>query len=532
MPPKIKQTSTQLDQEINLFEPGQTFAAIDIGTTTAKIAVLKETPVGTRLISIGLAEIPDPITPNETPEELQKKIQTALKNALAQVHGKVKRIITIINVPSLVLKNISLPAMPDAELRESVKWEMEQNIDFPIDSATIDFLVSGETIRAGAKNFELEVVAVPTEDIKKHMEFYLKNRFLFQSVTMPAFCLWNVFQKANQWKESDTIALLDLGAHTTKINIFSNNVLRFSREILFGGETITAALAKEMNLAATEAEEQKIKFGVSDKAAHYSCIVDSLKQLAGQIDRSFGYYKAQFHIERIDRLVIYGGSAKLLNLDKFLSEELGIFTEIGNPFNGLLFDQRAFANLDEFDAFFAVAIGAAINSGDVKRINLLPAEFRKDTRLEIKKKLFTIVPVAVIAALLIVYVNLVKKEKNLTREKAEKEAIITAWKNEQEIKRKLDFLESIPSTQKSWINLLRGLSEVIPEGVWLDSVQLEESKKTIVLKGASESNILVIDFVRKLEALPWFSSVKLESVEEKINTSTPLTYFKITIGKK
>jgi hypothetical protein len=250
------------------------------------------------------------------------------------------------------------------------------------------------------------------------------------------------------------------------------------------------------------------------------------------MDRSFGYYKAQFHIERIDRMVIYGGTSKLINLDKFLSEQLGIFAEIGTPFNGLLFNQKAFENLDEFTLFFAMAVGGALNSGNVKHINLLPAELRKDKTLGIKKALYKIIPVLLIVSLLGVYVRLIDTEKTLTREKVAKELVISTWKQQQDYEQKLKFLKSLPDTQDSWIKIFKGISELIPEGVWLDSIVIEEKNKKIVLKGAGDTNIIVMDLVRKLESLTDFSSVRLESVEEKGDEKVSTTYFKITIGKK
>ncbi|MBU1086279.1 MAG: type IV pilus assembly protein PilM [Candidatus Omnitrophica bacterium] len=534
MLPKIKQIKGNLDQEINLFEPGQKLASIDIGADLIKIAVLKEAPIGTRLLSLACAEIPLPAA-EETPEDAKKRINSALKKAISQLNISIKKVQTIISAPSLNIKNISLPLMPDEELKESVRWEMEQNITFPIDTATVDFLVSGETIRAGAKNLELEVVAAQNEEINQFIQKYTENKLSVSSINIPAFCLWNTFQKSNQWKEDDTIALVDIGASSTKISIFTKNILRFTREIFFGGKSITQSLQKDHNLSAEEAENLKLRYGLSESSAYYSTIAETLKQLAGQMDRSFGYYKAQFHIERIDRLIIYGGTSKLINLDKFLSEELGIYAEIGMPLNGLLFNQKAFENIDDFSAFFAIAIGAALNSGNAKRINLMPTDLRKDKSLGLKKALYKIIPVILILALFLVYARLIDTEKNLTREKVAKEAIISNWKEQQDFERKLKFLKSLPENQSTWIKIFYGISENIPEGVWLDSITLEEKNKKIVLKGAGQSNIIVLELVRKLEALPYFSSVMLESVEEKADakSSTVITtYFKITVGKK
>ena len=364
------------------------------------------------------------------------------------------------------------------------------------------------------------------------MELYTKNKFVVESINIHSFCLWNVFQKSNQWKEDDTIALLNLGAKTSTINIFSNNTLRFNREIFFGGETITDALVKALNIPPKKVKDLITTYGLNDKASQAKKISQSLKQLVSQIDRSFGYYKAQFHIERIDRLIIYGGVSKLIDLDKFLNEELGIFTEIGQPFNGLLFDQKSFVNLNEFSGFFSVAIGAAINSGVIKRINLLPAEFRKDNKEKIKKALFNIVPIILIAALVLIFLNLINKEKTLLEEVKAKKDIISVWKNQQELERKIKFLDSIPATQKSWKQIFRGISSVIPEGVWLNSISLNEAKKTLILSGAGQSNILIIELVRNLESLPLFTSVKLESVGEIVAKTSTLINFRIIIGKK
>ncbi|MBU4304288.1 MAG: type IV pilus assembly protein PilM [Candidatus Omnitrophica bacterium] len=531
MTSRIKLTTNKLEQEINLFEPGRKMAGIDIGNSSIKIAVLKEAPIGTRLLHLALTNIP-PGKPDEKEEDSYQRISAALKSALTQLHVRISNVNTIISAPSLTVKNLSLPAMPDEELRESVKWEMEQNVNFAIDAATVDFLISGESVRAGARNLELEVVAGLTEEIKNHMNIYLPRQLKIASINIPAFCLWNVFQKSNQWKENDTIALLDIGSRITRINIFSNNILRFTREIFFGGETITDTLVKEAAISLNEAEEAKTRYGLSDTAVYSEIIRQALKQLVAQIDRSFAYYKAQFHIERIDRLILYGGTAKLINIDKFLNEELGIFAEIGTPFNGLLFDQKALENAEEISAFFAQAIGAALNSGAVKRINLLPAEFRKDTTKNLKKTLIKVVPAVVIAALLFIYLGLTKTEKTLSRDKTEKEAIINAWKSQQELERKLKFLHSIGERQKLWVEILRGISANIPEGVWLNTIKLDEFKKSLSIQGTGANNMLVIEFVRKLEALPYFSTVKLESVEERGQKATPLIYFKIAIGER
>jgi len=528
---RIKQTRTNLHAEIDMFEPGERLAGIDIGSSLVKIAVLKEAPIGTRLMGVGIAEIPAP-SEGQGEESLPQRIGVAIKNALSQIKGPVKKINTIIVAPSLTVKNLSLPAMPDAELRESVKWEMEQNISYPIAEASLDFLKSGETIRSGTKNLELEVVSVQKKDLEAHLALYQSNQLAVASVSIPSFCLWNVFQKANQWKESDTIALVDIGARTTRIMIFNNTILRFSREIFFGENSVIAGLKTAHQLEPDDARKALIDFGMKDNSVYYECLSQSLQQLASEVDRSFGYYKAQFHIEKIDRLVVYGGLSRLANFDRFLGEAVGIFAEMGNPFNGLLFEPKAFENLAEFSPYFAPAIGAALASGTAKRLNLLPWELRQKKTFDLKKLLLWVAPAVLLLTMAGLYARLTQTEKKLLSEKQENEMIVKAWEGQISLEQKREFLEGIRTAQDSWLKILDGISESIPEDVWLNTCGIDAPGKRILLSGVGQTNTLVIEFVRKLEALPHFASVQIQSTQEKEGESNPLVYFTITIVKK
>ena len=134
--------------------------------------------------------------------------------------------------------------------------------------------------------------------------------------------------------------------------------------------------------------------------------------------------------------------------------------------------------------------------------------------------------------MIFIYVNLINKEKLLTQEEKSRNDIINVWKNQQELEKKIKFLDSIPASQRSWAETFKGISSEIPEGVWLDSINLDEEKKSLVLTGAGQTNILIIELVRKLESLPYFATVKLESVGEITAGEATVINFRIRIGKK
>ncbi|MCM8813121.1 MAG: type IV pilus assembly protein PilM [Candidatus Omnitrophica bacterium] len=528
MAPKIKLTGKKLDTEINIFEPGKIVTGVDIGAQSVKIAVIKESPAGARLLGIGMAEI----AAGAAGEDRIAAVKAAVLAALKQIPGKPKALVTLLQAPSLTIKNLSLPAMPAEELRESVKWELEQNITFAIDQACIDFIKSGETVRAGAKNFDIEAVAMTREDVQEHLRVFVENNLPVSGVMVPALSLWNVFQKGNKWKEDDTIALIDVGALTTKITIYARNALRFTREVFIGADAITQALAQDTGLSMDEAEAAKCAQGLKEDGPYYVQTSAAVEQLAAELDRSFGFYKAQYHIEKIDRLVLYGGGASMIALDKFLTEKLGVFCEVGNPFDGILFAKDAYANFDEIKNFFAMAVGAALSGGAAKRVNLLPAELRRERTVDLKKIALRIVPAVLLVVLGGLFWWVIREERRLAAAQAQQELVIAAWKEQQQVRKKLRFFESTQAARAQTQAILEGISEKIPEGVYLNFIDFTAANNTVILDGEGSSNHRVIEFVKNLETIPAVVGVKVKSVEGAAKGGQVVVDFRITILKK
>lgn len=93
----------------------------------------------------------------------------------------------------------------------------------------------------------------------------------------------------------------------------------------------------------------------------FDALVPVLAELAVEVGRSVDFFRSRYPSEVIDQVIICGGSAQIMDLDKFFQRELGIPTRIANPFQSVRVSSRQMdpATLDRIAPAFAVALGLA-----------------------------------------------------------------------------------------------------------------------------------------------------------------------------
>jgi len=67
-------------------------------------------------------------------------------------------------------------------------------------------------------------------------------------------------------------------------------------------------------------------------SALHDAMLPILGDLATEVRRSMDYFQTRWRESRVGRVVLSGGTARLANLDRFLSLELGVETVVGDPF--------------------------------------------------------------------------------------------------------------------------------------------------------------------------------------------------------
>jgi type IV pilus assembly protein PilM len=93
----------------------------------------------------------------------------------------------------------------------------------------------------------------------------------------------------------------------------------------------------------------------------YDAILPVMVDLVAEVRRSVDYYANKFPDSRVDRILLFGGTASIANFPEFLSNEVGVQVAIGNPFLRLEVDHKASPEVvGEQACYMPIVVGLAI----------------------------------------------------------------------------------------------------------------------------------------------------------------------------
>ncbi|HWW92709.1 MAG TPA: type IV pilus assembly protein PilM, partial [Vicinamibacteria bacterium] len=255
---------------------------------------------------------------------------------------KTNEVATSVSGNAVIVKKISLPQMSTEELAESIHWEAEQYIPFDIQDVSLDY----EVIDGGGSggNMDVLLVAVKKDKISDYTSAISQAGRSPLVVDVDVFALQNCYEINYGIDPGRVVALLNIGASIMNINIVKGATSIFNRDIAVGGNQYTDAIQKELNLSFDQAEALKKGARVEGAAPEnlHPIIQAVSENIALEIQKTFDFFRATSSEDRIDRIFLSGGTAKIQGLRDLLAERFEAGVEILNPFNSVTYNPRDF----------------------------------------------------------------------------------------------------------------------------------------------------------------------------------------------
>ncbi len=486
---------------------------LDIGSHSIKLVGLKMTSKGPFLTHLGIKEIPPDINREDV-----AYFAGVVRGLLKEVGIKPGKVTLTVSGSGVNIQRISVPFMPKAELKEAVRWAIKEHLPFPVETAQVDFHILGEVIEDKVKKLDLMVVACPNPLIDQTLSIAKNAGLQPIHLNVGPFALWNAFLVWGQVKEEEEVALIDLGADKTGIHFFKGGNLQFYREVTPAGADITRSIiegmgsGEETHILYERAEKIKEMLGISpegsqevlrqaqddlqsfdklrgqDESISVSKIIfymrPILERMAAEIGRSLDYYRHEFNVERIDRILLTGGGAHLKNISSYLGNELRLPVDHFNPLKGMLFDAKTIniQILDQMGSQFTIAAGVALPRP--KRIELLPAKEPIINKARIVKSIPVWVPLIVLIAFSLIIWNMNGKMVAIKRERDAKvakvanietlQAKLTLLKEkEKKVKQELSLFPSSVLISVAYEEILREISRMMPDNITLTLLSVQ-----------------------------------------------------------
>ncbi len=317
---------------------------LDIGSSSVKLVKLKESGKSFQLEKFGIQPLATELIVDGTIMDAGMVID-AIKALLAEQKIKTKTAAISVSGNAVIVKKITLPAMSEDELAESIKWEAEQYIPFDINDVNVDFQILGSAQGAeGQPQINVVLVAVKKDKLNDYTALVTEAGLDPLVVDIDAFAIENMYGINYDAGHGEITALINIGASIMNINILKDGTFAFARDISIGGNRYTETIQKELGLSYEEAEKAKKGEAVEGVQADDSQrVINTVSaELASEITRSFDFFRTTSAHENIDKIFISGGCAMLNGLAPFLSDKLGIGVELANPFKNIKINPKDF----------------------------------------------------------------------------------------------------------------------------------------------------------------------------------------------
>jgi len=348
---------------------GKHLVGVDIGASSVKVVQLKESRKRYSVAKYGYSALPPQTIVDghvmsagivtETLQRVFRDNKISQRDVAIGVYGQ-----------SVIVRKITVPMMTPEELAEQISWEAEQHIPFDIKVMSIDYEVLRRRPEAG--QMDLLLVAAKKDEINDYASIVREAKLKPVVVDINAFTVQNIFEHTAGLPQDATVALLNVGAAVSGLNIVSRGISAFTREIANAGNAVTEEIQRQLSVAFEQAEAYKLAASTnpgSVPAQVHQAIGAACEALAGEIQRSLDFYLATSGEAEISRIYMCGGSAYLGSLAQALEKRARVPVTLFDPTTSLAIEARAVneQELRSRAAQLVVAIGLALRTDREKR---------------------------------------------------------------------------------------------------------------------------------------------------------------------
>ncbi len=336
---------------------------LDIGSHTIKLVefVPKGSTLSIRRVGRALLP-PDAIMDGsiKEPELVSETLQGLLNNT----QPRLRRTATSIAGYSVIVKKVLVPYAEEREIEDNLMVEAENYVPFEIDEVYIDFFIlkPKQELDSGTEIF---LVAAKKEVVDEYADLIQGVGLVPAVVDVDAFSMGNALEGA-YGQLAEPVAMVDIGAQKTNMNIVLDGVSSFARDMAIGGGQLTEAIQEATGLDYEEAEKVKIA-GSEDRALmkEVGRACEELCRLwADELKKALDFYKNNSKPDAHPAyLFLSGGTALLNGLDTLFSNELGISVRVFNPWRQIEADSSIDGNyLASIAPQMTIATGLALRT--------------------------------------------------------------------------------------------------------------------------------------------------------------------------
>ena len=345
---------------MGLFSSNEGYLGIDIGSSSTKIVELKKKGQAIELVNYSFSENKEiKETEGNAKSQNQEKYLTTLINKMhSEGNFNAKNSVATLPTSSVFSSVVNISDVSKEELDSAVNWEAKKVIPVSLEEMVLDWKIIEEDKESN--NIKVFLTASPKKMIKKYVNTFKNSRLNLSSLETEIFSL----VRSLAIDKDSQVMVVEIGTLNTDISIVKNKIPVLNRSIDVGGHSITKTISNSLNISLKRAEQFKRDLGVSSVESNSEevipkTIMKTVNPIVDEVKYMLNLFENKKN-DKVETIVLTGGSAFLPNLTDYLSQALDRNVVVGDPWYNISYPEEMEQVLTEVGPKLAVAIGAAM----------------------------------------------------------------------------------------------------------------------------------------------------------------------------
>jgi type IV pilus assembly protein PilM len=335
------------------------YVSLDIGSSALKLLEVEGTSTDLKISGFASAPLPPSAIQNNMIVE-PDGVAGVIRGLLRQAGVSAKEAVTAVPGPAVIIKKLQLPSQTPAELENAVLFEAGNFIPESLENVNMDYMVTD--VLEKERQFEVLLVAVKRDIINSYTNTLQLAGLEPVVVDVDYFALENMYELNYPPSENQIVALVNIGARYSCMNILRGGRSTFTGDVPVGGKEFNDALVRNLGVSPVDAEKIKLGADPSHPVEQIEPLIQPVKEfLAEEIHRALSFFWTAATDEQISSILLTGGTARVPGLVNLLSERLEVPVHIANPLANVHLahgiDRPA---LERDAAAFAIAVGLGV----------------------------------------------------------------------------------------------------------------------------------------------------------------------------
>lgn len=334
------------------------FFALDIGTNAVRVIQLTSNgPDSWNLAHFGYAPLDEKLASSSSPESL-RKLGEVIMTAVGQSGIKTKNVVIGLPSSKTFTTVIEMPTAPENELRNTIKYQIDQYIPMATNEAKVDWALLGTSLH-DSKMQEVLIASTSNSYAEERLEFIEGLGLnVIASEPDPLAMIRSLLPPG----VPDARLIIDVGEQSTDLAITFGDAPRLVRTIPTDIRSLIKAAVQNLNVQEDQARQFILKFGLAPDRLEgqvYRAIEGTLDNFAVELVKSIKFFQTRYPNTPVGGVMLSGYASVVPGFAEYVASKTSIQATMANPWQKVRVSQSDQQQLAPIAAEFATVIGMA-----------------------------------------------------------------------------------------------------------------------------------------------------------------------------